>query len=68
MLLLGAGLLTHPADAVAPVAAAVLDGSSLESAQRISDMAGCGSDGSLQPIMDPCSLTLKLSGGGAARW
>lgn len=43
-------------------------GASLEAAQRIQDLPGCGGDGSLQPVTDGCSLSLTLPGGGAARW
>lgn len=67
LLLCGAALL-RPAIAVAPAPGAARDGSSVESAQRISDIPGCGEDGSLQPATDTCNLNIKLSGGGASRW
>ncbi|KAI8469072.1 MAG: hypothetical protein J3K34DRAFT_459560, partial [Monoraphidium minutum] len=68
LLLCAAALLARPARGVAPAPGAQRDGSSLETAQRISDLPGCGEDASLQPAMDTCTIHTTLSGAGATRW
>jgi hypothetical protein len=68
LLLAAAGLAAAPASALAPQPAAARDGSSLETALRISDLPNCGTEGSLQPATDHCFVTTRMSGGGIARW
>jgi hypothetical protein len=68
VMLAGSVLAMRPALGLAPAPDSVRDGSSVETAQRISDLPGCGDGGSLAPAMDSCSLNVQLSGAGAAKW